>query len=57
MKEGTLRQSVVMEYPWFILMPNQHVMLSNMLLGQNWHLDLDECLRIHVAMVRELLTP
>lgn len=26
MKEGTLRQSVVMEYPWFILMPNQHVM-------------------------------
>ena len=57
MQEGTLRQSVVMEYPWFILMPNQHVMLSNMLLGQNWHLDLDECLRIHVAMVRELLTP
>ena len=57
MKEGTLRQSVVMEYPWFILVPNQHVMLSNMLLGQNWHLDLDECLRIQVAMVRELLTP
>ena len=57
MKEGTLRQSVVMEYPWFILMPNQHVMLSNMLLGQNWHLDLNECRRIHVAMVRELLTP
>ena len=31
--------------------------MSNMLLGQNWHLDLDECLRIQVAMVRELLTP
>ena len=57
MREGTLRQSVVTEYPWFILMPNQHVMLSNMLLGQNWHLDLNECRRIHVAMVRELLTP
>ena len=57
MKEGTLRQSVVMEYPWFILMPNQHVMLSNVLLGQNWHLDLNECRRIHVTMVRELLTP
>ena len=56
-EEGTLRQSVVMEYPWFILMPNQHVMLSNMLLGQAWQLGLDECLRIHVGMVRELLTP
>ena len=31
--------------------------LSNMLLGQAWQLGLDECLRIHVGMVRELLTP
>ena len=57
MREGTLRQSVVTEYPGFILLPNQHVLLSNMLLGKTWNLNLEECRRIHVTMVRELLTP
>ncbi|MFT4268169.1 MAG: helix-turn-helix domain-containing protein [Xenophilus sp.] len=56
-REGTLRPSVVTQAPWFILMPNLHALLSPIIVGQAWHISLDEQRRIHVAMLRELLTP
>ena len=56
-REGTLRPSVVTQAPWFILVPNLHALLSPIVLGQAWHISLDEQRRIHVAMLRELLTP
>ena len=56
-REGTLRASAVTQAPWFILVPNLHALLSPIILGQAWHISLAEQERIHIAMLRELLTP
>lgn len=56
-REGTLRASAVTQAPWFILVPNLHALLSPIILGHAWHTSLEEQQRIHIAMLRELLTP